>query len=141
MIEYEVANDILDALRKQSVADRRSARRLQNEIDFGRDLLAIEFGKRNGWKLGRPFTAEQLARGGCRARNGERWFGFPFADHPYFYKVGRRPVAVAAHNYGEVDLDQFEEYGLTAREITDFPSWHYPKLTRLVLVRSANPVG
>ena len=137
MSEYEVASDILDLLRQQSVADRQRSRRLQAEIDFRRDLLAIEFGKRNGWELGRPFTAEQLARGGSRARGGEHWLGFPSADHPHFYKVGRRPVAIAAHNYGTFDLHQFEEYGLTAREIADFPSWHYPSRTRLLLIQAS----
>ncbi len=55
-------------------------------------------------------------------------------DHPNFFRVGRRAVAVAAHLYGGVD--EAAAWAASVGLIASFPaeeSWWNPPRTKLVL--------
>jgi hypothetical protein len=63
---------------------------------------AERFAKANGWSIGKQFSINLLISG--RTNNGGNYydsgqFDRSLIDHPEYFKVGRRPVAIAAHNY------------------------------------------
>jgi hypothetical protein len=105
------------------------------------DQVAVEFGRSRGWKLSRKmFSLEQL-RTGRPMRGSKDYAGIsPRFDHPYWYRAGRVPVAIACHLY---DWDGWHEeefaaeckrHGLQYSVVTDFPSWWLPGWSQLVVV-------
>jgi hypothetical protein len=99
---------------------------------------ARAFGAARGWKLSRrPFAVETLAQRKCRGEDDgllprSAW------DHPYFYRIGRRAAAVAAHLYdGEEHAAGWAaRVGLVASFPPEPSWWNYP-YTTLVLYEPA----
>ena len=106
------------------------------------EQLAKQFGTLHGWKLTRrPFSLDQLAEN-RKARNwrgGEFFQGGTHLDHPFWYRLNGFPIAVAVHNYnapdhrGDLD-EECKRRGLVWEEVSDFPSWHNPGDTKLILI-------
>ncbi len=103
----------------------------------GKNELARRFAAIRGWRIGRHFDLRCLARRGRLARAA-----FPVAhhhefDHPYFFRdASGRAAAIASHLYGydaSECLELAERFGLTVSVVRDFPSWHFPGRTTLVL--------
>jgi hypothetical protein len=126
---------------------RRDHNNYQRELRIIQDRLAQDFGKLHGWKLtDKEFTAKVLAEhkmhGGRDDWGGDRRWP-SFVNHPFFYRLNRRAVAVVAHDYNmPVTLPKAQawatEHGLAVTLPTDFPSWWYPGSTTLVVL---TPLG
>ncbi len=110
--------------------------------------LAVEFGRRQGWKLTTAgFALSKLSR--RPARELGQWsspglYDSYCMDHPFYYRDENGPVAVAAHLYAgerkEADVIAFaERLGCAVSLDEDFPSWWYPGQTRLVVYRRLAP--
>jgi|ERR1019366_5478252 hypothetical protein len=114
------------------------------------ELVAIEFGWRNGWKLARtPFSVIRLVPFALSADDlflsdsqllDNSQFGI---DHQYCYrKKNGAPVAIASHNYG-LKKEEFryseivESHGLRVQFPELYPSWYYPGQTTLVVYTRA----
>jgi hypothetical protein len=105
------------------------------------EQLAKESGSLHGWKLAqRQFSLDQLAEN-RKARNwrkGECFQGGAHLDHPSWYRLTGSPIAIAVQNYAPLHREDLDEEcrrkGLVWQEVTDFPSWHYPGSTKLVLI-------
>jgi hypothetical protein len=72
-----------------------------------------------------------------RHRNPEAGDFHDNLDHPFFYRRNRKAAAIAAHLYNfPANRAACEKlalsFGLTF-EVPDFPSWHYPNGTKLVV--------
>jgi hypothetical protein len=110
---------------------------------------AVMFGERYGWKVSKVyFDLLQLAKGKCNSGSRD-YLGIVANpskhhdqfDHAYYYKTpGRhgRPAAIVAHLYNypanKADCDDVAaRYGLRYEHISDFPSWWYTGVTKLVL--------
>ena len=134
-----------------SPAERRDHRLLEESRSLERRALkyrlAFDFGKQYGWKQSsREFTPMVLARGGVWDREcyGARGL-WPreFADHPYFYRMGRNAAALASHPYDVTKATKIaakawaEANGLTVAFPDDFPSWWFPGDTTLVVFTRA----
>jgi hypothetical protein len=114
--------------------------RLHGRQEELKQTIAVEFGHRRGWKLSRKvFSLSQLlARrpGRTPTDYGE---GLPgVMDHPYYYRLGRRPAAIACHIYDwNVNEQEAREIcnrrGMTYEVVRDFPSWWFPRHTQLVV--------
>jgi len=104
---------------------------------------ARAFGAARGWKLSpRPFSVETLAQRKCSGSDDGLLPRGGFWDHPYFYRVGRRAAAVAAHLYDGEQLRNGVAWFWAARVglVASFPPepswWFYPHTT-LVLYEPA----
>ncbi|MGO9934983.1 MAG: hypothetical protein ACLPV8_24670 [Steroidobacteraceae bacterium] len=107
----------------------------------GKNELARRFAAIRGWRVGRDFDLRCLAQRGARpgritrdASPGAHHHEF---DHPYFFRdASGRAVAIASHLY-DYDASECQElaerFGLTVSVVRDFPSWHFPGRTTLVL--------
>lgn len=100
--------------------------------------IAIDFGERYGWRLSsKEFGPKVLARGGVSSWEYEE-LRIDYFDHPFFYRKRGRAVALAAHLYAPIEInDNLVEWaaklGLTVWFPEDFPSWHFHGHTRLVV--------
>ena len=138
----EMTNHQVDATAAEILSRITSKRPGKFELKIA---LAREFGRRNGWKLSdRCFVWGQLARGSNQKTRQEERGGLLLAheaaDHRYFYRKDGRPAALAAHLYGWPTnrmigsvAEVCAKHNLTARVATDFPSWHYPDVTTLIV--------
>lgn len=119
-------------------------------------MLAIEFGRRHGWKLiERKLFGYDTLRSASRGRKDFAivWPGeAPPHDHPYYYRDAEgRAAAIAVHlyEYEWRDLDyegadvprkrkrllveHAAKLGFHAEFVNDFPSWWNPGVSRLVV--------
>ncbi|WVT73756.1 hypothetical protein QM996_01175 [Sinorhizobium chiapasense] len=107
---------------------------------------AIEYGRSKGWKLagnGDFFTPEMLATGRKRFRDvlEQSIEGHTALDHLYFYRdTYFRPAAIVSHLYdwGQPYVQEqvkkwAQENGLNWKVETDFPSWHNPGRTTMIV--------
>ena len=125
-------------------------RRAQREEEDMRLHLVQTFAAARGWKPAKTgFDFPTLARGGCRTNWEVRFQNLvdsevilprvtrEILDHPYYFKRDRQAAAIAAHLYNFPECK--EECEFVAREfgvrfeVPEFPSWHYPGGTKLVL--------
>jgi hypothetical protein len=100
---------------------------------------ARAFGAARGWALSdSAFGVETLARGGCSGA-GDGLLPRGAWDHPYFYRVGRRAAAVAAHLYDGVEHASgwARSVGLVASFPPEPSWWNYPHTT-LILYQPAD---
>jgi hypothetical protein len=104
--------------------------------------LAIEFGEKYGWRLSeKRFGLLALKRRSVfsmirdDADVSDDHLPHELFDHPYFYRVDRKAVAIAAHPYGfnKNACDDFAKRHGLKLEVPDFPSWWYPNATTLVV--------
>ena len=111
-------------------------------------LLQKEFGVLHGWRIARcVFTLDQLAQN-RKVPNREEGRDFGslgqmvspcHIDWPSFYTLRGSPVAITAQYYDATvhrkRLDaECKKRRLVWQEVTDFPSWHYPGRTTLILI-------
>ena len=109
-------------------------------------LLQKEFGKLHGWSVARKgFSLEQLAQNTMIASSeeveeGDNVGGFSI-QHASHYTRNGLPIAITTQlcdDPKERQLDRLcKQKGLAWREITDFPSWHSPGETTLILITRA----
>ena len=137
--DLETIAGLDDPLSRASSAARHAAQK----IAWNR--VARAFGARYGLNLSpEPFKVEQLSRGMClRSKKTLTDFGHPHADHPFFFRYGKRSWMVAAHLYDR-DMAACEawaaSHGLQAQAVDDFPSWWLPGRTSMVIYfRPAEP--
>jgi hypothetical protein len=113
---------------------------IPDAMDALHNKLAAEFARRRGWKLSRdPHSARRLY-GPVIDRCGFGWFDNPPCyDHPYSFNRDRRPVALTIQPYN-VDANYRRDMVAWAQRKqlriefpADFPSWHYPGKTTLVV--------
>jgi hypothetical protein len=77
-------------------------------------LTPVEsFAEANGWKVGAPFNLDLLAsgkkhHGGDNSAKSASGL-MPWFDHPEFFRISGRPVAIVAHNYVGRD-EKLREY-------------------------------
>ena len=121
----------------------------RGEEDLRRHLVQA-FAEAHGWRPAKTgFDFPTLARGGCRTNWEVRFQNLVDSevilprvtretlDHPYYFKRDRQAAAIAAHLYNFPECK--EECEFVAREfgvrfeVPEFPSWHYPGGTKLVL--------
>lgn len=114
-----------------------------------RARLARAFGEARGWRVSpSDFDEATLAAGKTSAGRRRRHYGSEWncalLDHITFYRrPDRRAVAVVGQPYdlGAEAMDEADQWAagrcLRITFPTDFPSWHYPGRTRLVLVEPA----
>jgi hypothetical protein len=131
---------LIDRPRKgESLPERLRHEAREDELQ---EILKHRFGEQHGWKLSpAAFTLKCLARGGRHDGNGyDPTFGYlhDAFDHPFYYRLNRRAVAIATHLYNwptnETACRQIAQaYGLDVCEDISFPSWWYPAATKLVL--------
>ncbi len=126
-------------------------RRSRAANDRGRELghiLAVEFGRRHGWKLSDgTFTISALknrkVHSSCRKYNPEEYFPHSYTDHGFFYRwPDRRAAAVCGHLYPPIpeDIQNWAaQNGLKVSFPTDYQSWYYPGWARLVVIERVTP--
>ena len=100
-------------------------------IDRLRKRVAKEFGRINGWVLSdRMFLIGNLSFLGKYKEPL-----FKYIDHTYFYRsYNNKPIAFAVHLYDWSDdiYKWANDHSLVAN-FPEFPSWHYPGYTTLVV--------
>ena len=70
-------------------------------VRFQNQLIASKrFAAANGWRCGRYFSLDLLIRN--NANHGRR--DWDASDHPEYFSVAGKPIAIVAHNYG-LDVD------------------------------------
>jgi hypothetical protein len=119
----------------------RQISELQRQLHDLTEQLAAEYGRRRGWLPAKSrFTLEALRD---RKQHSYRCYPnqdepFPsFFDHCYFYRMpDRTAAAIVAHPYS-ADFPRISawaaEHGLRAEMPADFPSWHFPGRTVLLV--------
>ena len=81
---------------------------------FQHQLIASKrFAAANGWRCGKHFCLELLIRN--KANYGRRdldKYGYHLnaCDHPEYFRVAGKPIAIVAHNY-ELDVDGLRRLG------------------------------
>lgn len=108
--------------------------------------LAIDFGVSRGWKLGKPFQPRTLARGRVLDHPDDISAESDLdhhdqLDHPHHYRDPRtrRAVGIVAHLYDMTEAKKLccqaaaLSIGLRAEFPTDWPSWHCPGYTTMVV--------
>jgi hypothetical protein len=154
---WEIANRIRDGIevmRRESPRGpgwRRSAlyRDAHATVEHLQEVLATEFGQRQGWRYIPHAPAMSRIARFCGIRAGARWDGWmdepPRLDHPSFYEVGRRLVAIASEPYGQTAEDDREANewaaprGLVFWRPADYPSWWNPGGTVLCVFARGVP--
>ncbi|UFX45225.1 hypothetical protein HAP47_0000335 [Bradyrhizobium sp. 41S5] len=66
------------------------------------DVAVERFAKANGWHVGKQFGFALLSRNRAhygRSHDREPWQRPPYCDHADYFRLGRSPVAIVAHNY------------------------------------------
>ena len=104
-------------------------------------ILAGEFGRRHGWRQAQSRFTLSALRGGKvhssrRIYDPSEYFSHPYVDHGFFYRwPDRCAVAVVGHLYDvPEDITAWAvQNGLWVSFPKDFPSWHYPGWTTLVV--------
>jgi hypothetical protein len=94
--------------------------------------LAVEFGRRRGWKLASRFCSPSRLAYGTRSESYS--YSFEMFDHLYNYTADRKHVAIVCHLYNVPEnlVARAEKMGLIASLPTDMPSWWH-SWTTLVL--------
>lgn len=108
------------------------------EIKEIRKELAIRFGKINNWKLTeKGFKMDEIARME-HIPNSIKFFTGDYVDHCYWYiNHENRPAAVVAHLYTvPKDINQHALKNGLQVTFPNFPSWHVPNRSTLVLYTS-----
>ena len=147
---WKLADEIKTLLRKQGELSqnkdsrelRHKLRLIQERIEPLRQECEREFGARHGWKVARDqFSLAQLSenrRSRNRKRNESVCCGCAF-DHASCYRLDRQPIAISVQNYN-AELYYNELDGVCSplqlrwQTIEDFPSWHFPGATTLILI-------
>ena len=99
------------------------------------------FGQSRGWTwTWNDFSWQQLAGRPRPNSIDTRVVQPPYSDHTYFYRLNRKPIAIATHPYDMTDerIAELEGWGAAnglVLELPDWPSWWYPPLTRFLLWR------
>jgi len=147
-------------------SDRLGNNLRQDAINEAQHALAVEFGRRRGWRRARhTFGFKTIAENkvwtiadGEEGRFGARDHAYTVVnsggapssviDHPFCFRdASKRAVALAVHLYDfDAVADEVKQaaarYGLIAEVPTDFPSWWHPGWTKLVVYRrDSEPVG
>ncbi|MBA7485490.1 hypothetical protein ES707_21037 [subsurface metagenome] len=133
-------------------SDPQQRHRLDIEAGKAEQVLAAEYGRRRGWKRAeRHFSILAL-------RDRKRWsekllhgvwdpdnrFPSDLADHAYFYRFpGGRAAGVVCHLYDVPDClyTWAAARGLRVSLPKDFPSWHNPGRTKLVVYEGGKEPG
>jgi hypothetical protein len=120
---------------------REETRKIEARLDALEYSLAVEYGRRNGWRIsGRPFTIRELARGerSIPPRYSRAALRPDVVDHPVFYYDSQgRPAAIVGFGYGDTAAAQLvtEKLGLGFKVEKNFPNWYSPKTKFFVLFR------
>ena len=98
------------------------------------EWCAEEFGRQYGWKIGKPFSLEQLKRGTAPRRWAERLPQGPVYDHVEYYRQAGKPVGLITHAYLDADrlVSAIRSDGLQVRLLKR--SWYFPSATQAALV-------
>lgn len=113
-----------------------------------RGELRAAFVSARGWQRTHVrFDGPRLARQTLRAAQPDRWGRViedmpPWADHTEWYRIGRKATAIVTQPYALSAAQQSEmaawadKLGLRF-VLPDYPSWHFPGWTRLVVFECA----
>ena len=153
---WAAAHEILDCI--DAMGCESSSGQRQSEVwirAYARerrlhDSLALEFGRRRGWRWSPAPACSRIRRffgGSVWEAVGSVWEAFeeeaeriappPRYDHPSFYSAGGDLVAVVSQPYDFSVEDRHEALewararGLAFWRLVDFPSWWYPGQTTL----------
>jgi hypothetical protein len=145
----DLATEIRALITKPKGESRSAEARRNLQLKALQHHLAVEFGRIHGWTPARhDFTLECLAWRGLHS-GSRHWLAgnSDTLDHPFFYRLGRRAAAIAAHLYdhstGEwrAELTAWAATHHLASSFPDFPSWWFPSWTTLVLCEPGQVAG
>lgn len=137
------AEEIQEIIYTPPAPNQREERRRSNKARELKMSMAETFGEHIGMKLAPTrFSLRALSEGMVHGKEWENHKGtdYRYFDHAYFYrKTDKTAGAIAAHLYNvPADIEEKAAGAGLKVSFPDFPSWHYPGRTTLVMYQAAS---